>query len=123
MFNNKTILITGGSGSFGKAFLSYLVKNYKKIKKIIIFSRDEYKQSELKKKFPESKHKNLRFFLGDVRDLKRLNLAFRSVDYIVHAAALKQVDTAEYNPFEFVNTNIIGAQNVIEAAIQNKVKN
>lgn len=122
MFNNKTILITGGSGSFGKAFLNYLIKNYKKIKKIIIFSRDEYKQSELKKKFPERKHKNLRFFLGDVRDLKRLNLAFRSVDYIVHAAALKQVDTAEYNPFEFVNTNIIGAQNVIEAAIQNKVK-
>jgi len=122
MFNNRTILITGGTGTFGKAFLEHLIKKYKKIKKLIIFSRDEYKQYELKRKFPESKFKFLRYFLGDVRDSKRLNLAFRDVDFVVHAAALKQVDTAEYNPFEFINTNIIGAQNVIEAAIQNKVK-
>ena len=122
MFNNKTIIITGGPGSFGKAFVEHLLKKYKKIKKLIIFSRDEYKQYDLKKNFPESKFKCLRYFLGDVRDLNRLNLAFRDVDYVVHAAALKQVDTAEYNPFEFINTNIIGAQNVIEAAIQNKVK-
>ena len=122
MFNNKTIIITGGTGSFGKAFVEHLLKKYKKIKKLIIFSRDEYKQYDLKKNFPESKFKCLRYFLGDVRDLNRLNLAFRDVDYVVHAAALKQVDTAEYNPFEFINTNIIGAQNVIEAAMQNKVK-
>ena len=122
MFNNKIVLITGGTGSFGKAFVEYLIKRYKKMKKLIIFSRDEFKQYELKKKFPEAKYKFLRYFLGDVRDLKRLNIAFRDVDYIVHAAALKQVDTAEYNPFEFINTNIVGAQNVIEAAIQNNVK-
>ena len=122
MFNNKTILITGGTGSFGKAFIEKLFFKYKKIKKVIIFSRDEYKQYELKKKFSEEKFKNIRYFIGDVRDLSRLNLAFREVDYVVHAAALKQVDTAEYNPFECINTNIIGAQNVIEAAIQNKVK-
>ena len=121
MFNNKTILITGGTGSFGKAFVSKLFQKFKKIKKVIIFSRDEYKQYELKKIFPEEKFKNLRYFIGDVRNLSRLNLAFRDVDYVIHAAALKQVDTAEYNPFECINTNIIGAQNVIEAAIQNKV--
>jgi UDP-N-acetylglucosamine 4,6-dehydratase (inverting) len=122
MFNNKVILITGGTGSFGKAFTNTLLTKYKKIKKLIIFSRDEFKQSELRKIFPETKHKCIRYFLGDVRDLKRLNLAFKDVDYVVHAAALKQVDTAEYNPFEFINTNIIGAQNVVEAALANKVK-
>jgi len=122
MFNNKVVLITGGTGSFGKNFVQTLLNKYKKIKKLIIFSRDEFKQYELKKVFPESKFKCIRYFLGDVRDLKRLNLAFKEVDYVVHAAALKQVDTAEYNPFEFVNTNIVGAQNVIEAALQNKVK-
>ena len=100
MFNNKTILITGGTGSFGKAFVSKLFQKFKKIKKVIIFSRDEYKQYELKKIFPEEKFKNLRYFIGDVRNLSRLNLAFRDVDYVIHAAALKQVDTAEYNPFE-----------------------
>lgn len=122
MFNNKVILITGGTGSFGRAFTKMLLTKYKKIKKLIIFSRDEFKQYELKKIFPEKKYKCIRYFLGDIRDLKRLNLAFKGVDYVLHAAALKQVDTAEYNPFEFINTNIIGAQNVIEAAIQNNVK-
>ncbi len=122
MLNNKVILITGGTGSFGKAFTKTILKKYKSIKKLIIFSRDEFKQYELKKIFPEKKYPCMRYFLGDVRDLNRLNLAFKEVDYVIHAAALKQVDTAEYNPFEFINTNIMGAQNVIEAALNNKVK-
>ncbi len=122
MLNNKVILITGGTGSFGKAFTKTILEKYKNIKKLIIFSRDEFKQYELKKIFPEKKYPCMRYFLGDVRDLNRLNLAFKEVDYVIHAAALKQVDTAEYNPFEFINTNIMGAQNVIEAALNNKVK-
>ena len=122
MLNNKVILITGGTGSFGKAFTKTILNKYKNIKKLIIFSRDEFKQFELKKIFPEKKYPCMRYFLGDVRDLNRLNLAFKEVDYVIHAAALKQVDTAEYNPFEFINTNIMGAQNVIEAALNNKVR-
>ncbi len=121
MLNNKSILITGGTGSFGKAFTKIILKKFQ-LKKLIIFSRDEFKQYEMKKIFSEKTIKCMRYFLGDVRDLSRLNLAFKDVDYVIHAAALKQVDTAEYNPFEFINTNIIGAQNVIEAALQNKVK-
>lgn len=121
MLDNKSVLITGGTGSFGSAFVKFAIKKFKKIKRLIIFSRDEFKQYEMKKTFPESKYKCMRYFLGDVRDLNRLNLAFKDVDYVIHAAALKQVDTAEYNPFEFINTNIIGAQNVIEASLQNNV--
>ena len=119
---NKTILITGGTGSFGKIAVRRLLK-IKGIKKIIIFSRDELKQSEMKIQFAKSELKILRFFIGDIRDVKRLNQAFENVDVVIHAAALKQVLTAEYNPYEFIQTNIIGAQNVIEAAINNKVKN
>lgn len=118
----KTILITGGTGSFGKAFTKHLLTNKKKLKKIIIFSRDEWKQSEMEKEFPIKKYSNIRYFLGDVRDLLRLKRAFNKVDVVVHAAALKQVPAAEYNPIEFVKTNIIGAQNVIEAAIDCGVK-
>ena len=122
MFNNKIILITGGTGSFGKAFVNRLVTKYKKIKKIIIFSRDEFKQYEMQKEFSVKKYPFLRYFLGDVRDYDRLRFAFKGVDYVIHAAALKQVDTAEYNPFEFINTNIIGAKNVIEASFERDVK-
>ena len=118
-FNNKTILITGGTGSFGKFFSSYIVQKYKNIKKIIIFSRDELKQSEMMAK---SNNKKFRFFLGDIRDKNRLETAFNDVDIIVHAAALKQVPTAEYNPFEFIKTNVLGTQNIIEAAINRQVK-
>lgn len=117
-FQNKTIFLTGGTGSFGKVFALNILKNYKP-KKLIIFSRDELKQYEFKQKI--GKYKNVRFFIGDIRELDRLVLATKDVDIIVHAAALKQVDTAEYNPFEFVKTNILGAQNIIEAALQNKV--
>ena len=120
--NNKTLLITGGTGSFGKNFTQYLLNNHPELKKIIIFSRDELKQYEMKKKYTKNKffHK-LRFFLGDIRDSARLMMAFNGVDIIIHAAALKQVDTAEYNPTEFIKTNIIGGQNIIEAAFYNNV--
>ena len=121
-FKNKTILITGGTGSFGKEFVYYILKKYSSVKKIIIFSRDELKQHEIMLTI-ESKYLNkLRFFIGDVRDKNRLEQAFDGVDIVVHAAALKQVTTAEYNPFEFVNTNIIGAQNIVEASIKCNVK-
>ena len=120
MFNNKIILITGGTGSFGKSLTQILLKKYKP-KKIIIYSRDEAKQFHMSEEL--SKHKKiLRFFIGDVRDQARLTLAFRSVDYVVHAAALKQVPTAEYNPMECIKTNIYGAENVIHAALQCNVK-
>ena len=118
MLNNKSILITGGTGSFGKNFAKYLLANFK-IKKLIIFSRDELKQFRLQK---ELNDKRVRFFIGDIRDLARLERAFDGVDFVIHAAALKQVPTLEYNPFEAVKTNILGSENVIEAAINKKVK-
>ncbi len=121
MLNNKTLLITGGTGSFGKELLEVLLNNYK-LKKIIIFSRDELKQFELSNKIKDSQKKNIRFFIGDVRDLDRLNMALRGVDFVVHAAALKQVPAIEYNPIEAIKTNIIGAENVIKASINNNIK-
>ncbi len=119
---NKSILITGGTGSFGSNFLKRLLKLKKKPKKIIIFSRDELKQFELSKIYNEKKFSNIRYFLGDIRDKERLKMAFEDIDYVIHAAALKQVPTAEYNPIEFVKTNVIGSQNIIEAAIEKNVK-
>ena len=122
MLNNKTILITGGTGSFGKKFLEMILDRYDP-HRIIIYSRDEYKQSVMKadysKKYDMSK---VRFFIGDVRDKDRLYRAFDHVDYVIHAAAMKQVPTCEYNPFEAIKTNIHGAQNVIDAAINRGVK-
>ena len=122
MFNNRSLLITGGTGSFGKAFLTYVLKKYPKIKRIVIFSRDELKQYELEKNIDKKDIKKLRFFIGDIRDRNRLSSAFMNIDYIVHAAALKQVPKAEYNPNEYIKTNILGSQNVIDAAIECKVK-
>ena len=120
MFKNKIILISGGTGSFGRHYLNYLLKLKEKPKKIIIFSRDEFKQSNLELNY--KKYQNiLRFFLGDVRDKDRLDRALEGVDYVIHAAALKQVPAAEYNPIEFIKTNIIGTQNIIEASISNKI--
>lgn len=121
-FKNKTILITGATGSFGNAFVKYLLQKKFNFKKIIIFSRDELKQYNMKKKFPEKQFKNLRYFIGDVRDKSRLNRAFEGVNYVIHAAALKQVDTAEYNPSEFIKTNIGGAENIIDASLNNHVE-
>lgn len=121
MINGKVILLTGGTGSFGNAFVSYVLKKYKP-KKIIIFSRDEYKQHIMRQKFSENQNLKLRFLLGDVRDLERLKMAMNGVDYVIHAAALKQVPAAEYNPMEFVKTNIYGAENIVLASIHAKVK-
>ncbi len=118
---NKTVLITGGTGSFGSNFVKEIVKKKYGLKKIIIFSRDELKQFELQKKI-NIKSNLLRFFLGDIRDKSRLTYAFKDVDVVVHAAALKQVPAAEYNPLEFVKTNVLGSQNVIEACIDCNVK-
>lgn len=115
---NKTVLITGGTGSFGKNFAQYLLENFN-LKKLIIFSRDELKQFNMKKEFNNEK---LRFFIGDVRDLERLERAFYGVDIVIHAAALKHVPLLEYNPFEAVKTNILGSQNVINAAINHGVE-
>ena len=117
MFNNKNILITGGTGSFGKKYTEILLKKYKP-NKIIIFSRDELKQYEMSQRYND---KCMRYFIGDVRDAKRLEDAMQDVDYVIHAAALKHVPIAEYNPMECIKTNIDGAQNVIQAAIKNEV--
>jgi len=120
MLNGKTILITGGTGSFGKAFTRKVLTEYKP-RKVIIYSRDEYKQYMMQKGFSKYENK-LRFFLGDVRDKARLYRAFEGVDYVIHAAALKQVPALEYNPFEAVKTNIVGADNIVDAAIDKGVK-
>jgi len=122
-FKNKSLLITGGTGSFGRAFVNYLLKNKIPLKKIIIFSRDELKQFEMNKIFNESQYSNIRYFIGDVRDKERLKIALNNVDIVVHAAALKQVPIAEYNPFEFIKTNVFGAQNLIESCLGSSVKN
>lgn len=118
VLENASILVTGGTGSFGKAFIAHALANLNP-RRVAVLSRDELKQSEMKAALPDER---MRWFLGDIRDRDRLNRAFHGVDYVVHAAALKQVDTAEYNPMEFVKTNILGSQNVIDAAIDAGVK-
>ncbi|WP_448546851.1 UDP-N-acetylglucosamine 4,6-dehydratase (inverting) [Thalassotalea fusca] len=122
MLNNKTVLITGGTGSFGKKFIETILERYPDVKKIIIYSRDELKQSIIKQKYPHNEYPYLRFFIGDVRDRERLMQACEGVDVIIHAAAIKQVDTAEYNPTECIRTNVDGAENVIAAALACGVK-
>lgn len=122
MLNNKSVLITGGTGSFGKKFIEVILKRYPDIKRIVIYSRDELKQFELKQKYPHSQYPQLRFFIGDVRDAERLKRACEGIDIIIHAAAIKQVDTAEYNPDECIKTNVNGAQNVINAALATGVQ-
>ncbi len=119
--NDKTVLITGGTGSFGKHFVKTVLAQYKP-RKVIIFSRDELKQYEMQQVFSFEQHPCMRYFIGDVRDRDRLEMAMRDVDYVVHAAALKQVPTAEYNPFECIRTNVFGAENVVTAALQRNVR-
>ena len=119
--NGKTILVTGGTGSFGKQFIRTVLDRFKP-RRCIVFSRDELKQYEMEQEFPVSQHPSMRYFIGDVRDVDRLEMAMRGVDYVVHAAALKHVPTAEYNPFECVKTNIDGAENVVKAAIRSGVR-
>ena len=120
VLNGKSVLVTGGTGSFGQKFVETVLKRYR-LRRLIILSRDELKQYEMQQVYSPTEHSCLRYFLGDVRDRNRLSRAFYGVDLVVHAAALKQVPAAEYNPFEAVQTNIIGTQNVIEAAIDSGV--
>lgn len=120
--NNKTLLITGGTGSLGKALTSHILEHFPEIKKLIIYSRDEQKQFEMAQDYPLSKYPQIRFFIGDVRDRERLLRAFKGVDYVIHAAAMKHVPIAEYNPDECVKTNIGGADNVIHASLETTVE-
>lgn len=122
MLNGKSILVTGGTGSFGRAFTRTVLERYPDIRRLVILSRDELKQFEMAEDFPRERYPQLRFFIGDVRDVHRLQRALEGVDIVVHAAALKQVPAAEYNPFECIQTNVLGAQNVIDACFDNKVK-
>ena len=122
MLNGKSVLVTGGTGSFGKKFVESVLKQFPDVKRLIIYSRDELKQYEMSQAFPPEKYKAIRYFIGDVRDAQRLKRACEGVDVIIHAAALKQVPTAEYNPMECIYTNIHGAENVINAALDCGVK-
>ena len=119
--NDKSILITGGTGSFGRAFVRYVLKHYIP-RRLIVFSRDEQKQYDMAHEFSTNDHPCLRYFIGDIRDPSRLELAVQDVDYIVHAAAMKHVPIAEYNPYECIHTNVLGAENVSRAAIRAGVK-
>lgn len=122
MFDNKSILITGGTGTFGKAFIKTILERCPGVKRLVVFSRDELKQYEMSQKFSPSEYSALRYFIGDVRDADRLRRAMEGIDIVIHAAALKQVPAAEYNPFEFIKTNVLGAQNVIDACLDAGVK-
>ena len=120
-FKNKSILVTGGTGSFGKECVRNILKQ-NKANRVVVFSRDEQKQYEMSKQFPETKYPKIRYFLGDIRDYTRLELACSGIDIIIHAKNIKIVSSAEYNPTECILTNIIGAQNIIQASIKNNVK-
>jgi len=122
MLNGKSILITGGTGSFGKKFIETVFKKYPDVKRVVVYSRDELKQYEMGQLYPESKYPQMRFFIGDVRDGERLKRACEGIDIIIHAAALKHVPIAEYNPIECINTNINGAENIVNAALDSGVK-
>lgn len=122
MLNGKSILITGGTGSFGKKFVETILLQYPEVKRLVVFSRDELKQYEMAQRFSDVAFRQIRYFIGDVRDRERLAKAMEGIDIVIHAAALKQVPACEYNPFEAIKTNIHGAQNVIEAAIDRGVK-
>jgi len=122
MLNHKSILITGGTGSLGKALVKRIISDYSKIKRLVIFSRDEQKQFQMEKDFPLIKYPFLRYFIGDVRDQNRIRTALNGIDYVIHAAAMKHVHIAEYNPMECVKTNVLGAENLINACLETKVK-
>jgi UDP-N-acetylglucosamine 4,6-dehydratase (inverting) len=122
MFSGKSILVTGGTGSFGQAFVRTILEQYPDAQRLVVYSRDELKQYEMAQRFPTERHACLRYFIGDVRDEVRLRRALEGIDTVVHAAALKQVPAAEYNPFECIKTNVLGAQNVIEACLDSGVR-
>ena len=121
--NGKSILITGGTGSLGKHLTKNIIEKFPDVKRLVIYSRDEQKQFEMAQEYPNSKYPALRYFIGDVRDLERLKRAFKGIEYVIHAAAMKHVPIAEYNPMECVKTNVLGAENVINAALDTEVKN
>ena len=123
MLNHKSILVTGGTGSFGRAFVRNVLAKYPDVRRVVIYSRDELKQFEMSQELSPERHKALRYFIGDVRDEDRLRRALEGIEIVVHAAALKQVPAAEYNPFECIKTNVLGAQNMIEACLDSGVKN
>ncbi len=123
MFDNKSILITGGTGSFGRAFVRTVLAKYPGVRRLVVYSRDELKQFEMSQELSPQRHKALRYFIGDVRDQDRLRRALEGIDTVVHAAALKQVPAAEYNPFECIKTKVLGAQNMIEACLDSGVRN
>lgn len=120
--NNKSIFITGGTGSFGKEFTKIILQRWPQIKRLVIYSRDEQKQFQMAQELPPSKYPQIRFFIGDVRDFDRLKRALKGIDYVIHAAAMKHVPIAEYNPMECIKTNIIGAENVINACLETSVE-
>ncbi len=122
MIKDKSILITGGTGSFGRAFVRTVLRRFPDIKRVVVYSRDELKQFEMSQAFSEREFPSLRYFIGDIRDASRLSRALEGIDIVVHAAALKQVPAAEYNPFEAIKTNVLGAQNLIEACLDNRVE-
>jgi UDP-N-acetylglucosamine 4,6-dehydratase (inverting) len=122
MLSHKSILITGGTGSFGKAFVRTVLQRYPDIRRLVVFSRDELKQFEMAQAFPDTQYPAIRYFIGDVRDGERLRRAMEGIEVVIHAAALKQVPAAEYNPFECIKTNVLGAQNVIEACLDTDVR-
>src|SRR6266478_5270433 len=117
MIDTKSILITGGTGTFGKKFVETILTRFPNVERLVVFSRDELKQFEMAQRYPVEKYPCMRFFIGDVRDGPRLERAMQGIDTVIRAAALKQVPTAEYNPFEAIKTNVLGAQNVIEVAL------
>lgn len=121
--NGKSLLITGGTGSFGKAFTKTVLEKWPKIKRLVIYSRDEQKQFQMAMDYPESQYPNIRFFIGDIRDYDRLRRALKGIDYVIHAAAMKHVPIAEYNPMECIKTNIMGAENIINACLETDVQN
>lgn len=120
--NGKSLLITGGTGSFGKEFVKTILSRWPNVKRLVIFSRDEQKQFQMAQDYPESKYPQIRFFIGDVRDYDRVRRALRGIDYVIHAAAMKHVPIAEYNPMECIKTNIIGAENIINACLETDVQ-
>ena len=122
MLNNKSILITGGTGSLGKALVKRILKDYPEVKRLVVFSRDEQKQFQMSQEFPDTKFQSIRYFIGDVRDYERVKRALRKIDYVIHAAAMKHVPLAEYNPMECVKTNVLGAENIINACLETDVK-
>lgn len=122
MFKGKSVLVTGGTGSFGKAFVETVLARHPDVNRLVIFSRDELKQFEMSQRFSEREHPGIRYFIGDIRDERRLRRALEGIDIVVHAAALKQVPAAEYNPFECISTNVLGAQNLIEACLDSNVQ-